>query len=222
MDRKGQRDLLLLQEMEQNPVVTQRTLAQKLGVALGLTNLYLKRLVRKGYVKITTFPKNRIQYILTPHGFTEKARLTYEYLQYSLTYYRDVRRRCNHTFAGLRKRGMKRIVIFGVGELAEFAYLALHENELTLVGFVTEEPGGRFLSFPRGNLDDLKNWDFDIILISDLTNIKAKKAKLQALGISEEQVFPIIEAKKAKKAKKAKLQALGISEEQVFPLPEKK
>lgn len=192
MNRQGQRDLLLLQEMERNPIVTQRTLAQKLGVALGLTNLYLKRLVRKGYVKITTFPKNRIQYILTPYGFTEKARLTYEYLQYSLTHYRDVRHRCNNTFAYLRKRGMKRIVIFGVGELAEFAYLSLQENEFTLVGFVTEESGDRFLSFPRGTLDDLKNWDFDTILISDLTNIEATKAKLQALGVSEERVFPIV------------------------------
>lgn len=52
MDRQGQRDLLLLQEMERNPVVTQRTLAQKLGVALGLTNLYLKRKKRIGEIVI--------------------------------------------------------------------------------------------------------------------------------------------------------------------------
>ena len=88
MDKDGQRALFVLQEVEQNPILTQRALSQKLGVALGLTNLYLKRLVRKGHIKITTFPKNRIRYLLTPRGIKEKSRLTYEYLQYSLTYYR--------------------------------------------------------------------------------------------------------------------------------------
>ena len=61
MDLQGQRDLLLLSELNRDGGATQRTLATKLGVALGLTNLYLKRLARKGYIKITTIPRNRIQ-----------------------------------------------------------------------------------------------------------------------------------------------------------------
>ena len=192
MNRQGQRDLLLLQEMEQNPVVTQRSLAKKLGVALGLTNLYLKRLVKKGYVKITTIPRNRIRYILTPHGFTEKTRLTYEYLQYSLTYYRDVRHRLNHTLAGMERSGVKRIAIFGIGELAEFAYLSIQESNLVLVGFVADGPGDRFLTFPRGTLETLRDWSFDAILISDLGNIDETRTRIQASGISAEQVFSVV------------------------------
>ena len=77
MDLQGQRDLLLLSELDRDGGATQRILATKLGVALGLTNLYLKRLARKGYIKITTIPRNRIRYLLTPQGVTEKSRLTY-------------------------------------------------------------------------------------------------------------------------------------------------
>ena len=85
MDIQAQHDLHLLNEVERNAVVTQHTMARKLGVAHGLTNLYLKRLARKGCIKITTIPRYRIKYLLTPRGMTEKTRLTYIcYVQYSL------------------------------------------------------------------------------------------------------------------------------------------
>ena len=93
MDLQAQRDLKLLNEVEQNAAVSQRTLADNLGVALGLTNLYLKRLARKGYIKVTTIPRHRIKYLLTPQGMAEKTRLTYQYMEYSLTYYRQMRER---------------------------------------------------------------------------------------------------------------------------------
>ncbi len=53
--------------------VTQRNLAKKLGIALGLTNLYLKRLARKGYIKLKTVPPKRIKYYLTLKGFHIKG-----------------------------------------------------------------------------------------------------------------------------------------------------
>ena len=77
MDLEAQRDLAILNEIEGGAEVTQRGLAGKLGIALGLTNLYLKRLARKGYIKVTTIPRNRVKYLVTPKGFAEKTRLTY-------------------------------------------------------------------------------------------------------------------------------------------------
>jgi DNA-binding MarR family transcriptional regulator len=108
---QGQRDLVLLSELERDGNVTQRTLATKLGVALGLTNLYIKRLARKGFIKITTIPPHRIKYILTPQGFAEKSRLTYQYMQYSLSYYRDIRDRLRKTLAAAV--GMPVVALFG-------------------------------------------------------------------------------------------------------------
>lgn len=192
MNKDGQRTLFVLQEVEKNPVLTQRSLSQTLGVALGLTNLFLKRLVRKGHIKITTFPKNRIQYLLTPRGIQEKSRLTYEYLQYSLTYYRDVRQRFSRTLAVVEQSGLKRIVIFGVGELAELAYLSIQESNLVLVGFVADETGDRFLSCPLGSLEALKEWDFDAVLISDLDEIEVTRARIHYSGISPEYVFSVV------------------------------
>jgi DNA-binding MarR family transcriptional regulator len=68
MDVESRRDLQLLEALEQEATITQRTLATRLGIALGLTNLYLRRLIRKGYVKCVTVSPNRLVYSLTPRG----------------------------------------------------------------------------------------------------------------------------------------------------------
>jgi DNA-binding MarR family transcriptional regulator len=165
---QGQRDLVLLSELERDGNVTQRTLATKLGVALGLTNLYIKRLARKGFIKITTIPPHRIKYLLTPQGFAEKSRLTYLYMQYSLTHYRDMRERLRKTLTAAAKDGVKRVVIYGTGELAEMAYLSLREMNLTLVGFVDDREVDTFLSYPVWRPKVLADWEFDAVLLADL------------------------------------------------------
>ncbi len=60
MDLQSQKEFKLLSEIERGGDVTQRTLAKTIGLALGLTNLYLKRLARKGYIKIKGLLPNRV------------------------------------------------------------------------------------------------------------------------------------------------------------------
>ena len=83
--RDAERDLEILTAIEEGVPLTQRALAQRLGVALGLANLYVKRLVTKGFVKVKEFPnkpsaRKRFRYVLTPTGMAEKTRLTYDYM----------------------------------------------------------------------------------------------------------------------------------------------
>lgn len=127
MERESQRDLEIVSTIAEGGLVTQRGLARKLGIALGLTNLYLKRLARKGYIKVTTIPPNRIKYLLTPKGILEKSRLTYEYMEYSLQLYRQARRALRESLVPLAQAGHRRVVLCGTGEAAELAYLTLRE-----------------------------------------------------------------------------------------------
>ncbi|HWF62331.1 MAG TPA: winged helix-turn-helix transcriptional regulator [Nitrospira sp.] len=168
MNLQGQRDLLLLTEVERDGAVTQRSLASKLGVALGLTNLYLKRLARKGYIKITTIPSHRARYLLTPQGFAEKSRLTYLYMEYSLSHYRNMRARLREALSHAAKNGTKRVVIYGIGELAEMAYLSLREMHMTLIGFVDDNRQETFLSYPVWPPEALSEWEFDAVLLADI------------------------------------------------------
>jgi len=191
MDLQGQRDLLLLTELERGEAITQRSLATKLGVALGLTNLCLKRLARKGYIKITTIPPHRVRYLLTPQGFAEKSRLTSEYVKYSLSYYRDTRRRLKATLEKPVRSGVKRLAVCGTGELAELAYLTLRELEITLVGFVDDQSAGTFLSYPVRPIASLSEWEFDGLLIADLERGPQIMARLVQQGIPKEKIFSI-------------------------------
>jgi hypothetical protein len=183
LNLQAQRNLQLLCEVEKNAAVTQRFLAHTLGVAVGLTNLYLKRLIRKGHIKITTIPRNRLQYLLTARGIAEKSRLTYQYIQYSLSYYRKIRQRLHQALFVLTEKGAKRIVICGTGELAELAYLTVCELDLALVGFVDAKAECTFLSFPVLPIETLANWDFDAILIADMADIKELQGRLLFDGV---------------------------------------
>jgi DNA-binding MarR family transcriptional regulator len=191
MDLQGQRDLQLLNEVGQDSYVTQRSLATKLGVALGLTNLYLKRLARKGYIKVTTIPSHRIKYLLTPKGMAEKSRLTYRYMQYSLSYYREMRQRLKQVLDELAASGSKRIVIYGTGELAELAYLTLREMDLTLVGFVDGGNGQMFLSYPLWPVEAITGWTYGAVLIAELADVKKIQARLVRAGVPKDKIVTL-------------------------------
>lgn len=191
MNLQGQRNLILLTELERDGAVTQRSLATKLGVALGLTNLYLKRLARKGYVKITTIPSHRIRYLLTPQGMVEKSRLTYLYMQYSLSHYRDMRAQLRDTLARATGGGVRRVVIFGTSEFAEMAYLSLREMDLTLVGFIDEGQAETFLSYPVRRPSVLNEWEFDAVLLADIERSRQHRELLAGYDVPQGKVFAL-------------------------------
>ncbi|UVT19413.1 MAG: winged helix-turn-helix transcriptional regulator [Nitrospira sp.] len=189
MNLQGQRDLLLLTEVERDGAVTQRSLATKLGVALGLTNLYLKRLARKGYIKITTIPSHRVRYLVTPQGFAEKSRLTYLYMEYSLSHYRDMRARLREALSHAARNGVKRVIIYGTGELAEMAYLSLREMHMILVGFVDDGQQESFLSYPVWSSKVLGEWEFDAVLLADLEQTARHRAMLGQQHVPDEKIL---------------------------------
>ena len=191
MNVQGQRDLFLLSEVERNATVTQRSLSTKLGVALGLTNLYLKRLARKGYVKVVAIPRNRVQYLLTPQGLAEKSRLTYRYMQHSLSYYRDMRMRIKERVGSFRGASGQRMVIYGTTELAELAYLSLREMHIDCVGFIDKNPPASFLSCQVLAPEQLARWQFDQVLIADLENEIACVEQLAQAGVPREKVLSL-------------------------------
>ncbi len=81
----------VLRALEQNPDLSQREIAQALGISLGGVNYCLRALVEKGQVKIRNFrasdKKLRYAYVLTPSGLTERAALTGQFLQRKLAEY---------------------------------------------------------------------------------------------------------------------------------------
>ncbi len=128
----------LLSAVEENNSLTQRSLAGDLGIALGLANAYLKRCVKKGFVKVTQVPANRYAYYLTPQGFAEKSRLTAEFLSQSFNFFRITRTQCEALFGLCARRGWTNVALVGVGDLGEVATLCARDHAIRLVGFVDD------------------------------------------------------------------------------------
>lgn len=142
MEQKEITTLKLMESLERNPKQTQRNLARELNISLGLVNAFTKRLIHKGFFKIKTIPKNRIKYMLTPEGLYEKTRLTYQYILYSLDFYKETRAKIKSIYDQLSEQGKKRIFFIGASELTEIALIALKESNLELAGIIDDEKVG--------------------------------------------------------------------------------
>jgi DNA-binding MarR family transcriptional regulator len=187
-DRHLDRDLRLLTAIEEGTPLTQRALAERLGVALGLANLCLKRLARKGYIKVVHFnerpaARKRLRYLLTPKGLAEKSRLTYEHMVYSLALYRRTRQTLRESLSSLRGGGMKRLALYGTGEAAELAYLTLKECGLEPVGVYTARPDGQFLGFPVLSVAELDISSIDGVVLATFDPPEPHVVELERRGV---------------------------------------
>ncbi len=133
------RDLLLLEELERNPVISQRELSHKFGIALGVTNACLKRMVRKGWIRIRDLNPRRIGYHLTPKGLLEKGRLTLNLISYRIQNYLELKKIIADRFLEMQNRGLKRLVFYGISDEMEIAYITLQGVNLKLVGIVEDD-----------------------------------------------------------------------------------
>jgi len=129
----------LLHALEANSAVTQRSIAGELGIALGLANAYLKRCVRKGLVKVQQVPSNRYAYYLTPKGFTEKSRLTANYLSISFNFFRGARDQCMALLDYSQAQGWRSIALAGASDLSEIAALCAQAHVVDVVGVVDDQ-----------------------------------------------------------------------------------
>ena len=190
MDIEAHRDLKLLEAVEQDSRVTQRSLATKLGIALGLTNIYLKRLVRKGYIKCVNVQSNRISYLITPRGIAEKARLTYEFMDYSLHLYSEVRQHLRHALQECAAAD-RRVAIFGRGEAAELAYLSLKECGLEPVAIFDVDGGHEFLGMPVRPIHEHVQVTYDLMIVATLERSGQQLAVLVTGGVPLDKLFPL-------------------------------
>ncbi len=191
MTSDSHRDLQVLEAVARDQRITQRRLAKDLGIALGLSNLYLRRLAKKGYIKCVGAGPNRLQYLLTPTGVAEKMRLTYEFMEYSLSLYRQVREHLRERLQPLVHLGPLRIGICGTGEAAELAYLSLKEFDVEPAAIFDDGQVGRFLGLPVSTVSARACADCEIIIAASLDRQDEMVAHLVEHGVPLERIVTL-------------------------------
>jgi DNA-binding MarR family transcriptional regulator len=182
----------LLSEVADEQPVSQRELAKRMGIALGLVNSYLKNFVAKGYIRIKNYPQNRYAYLLTPNGMAEKARLAYQHVNYFTSLYTVTRQDYLVLFRELAERGVSQITFCGVDEVAEIAWLSLKEAGLSLAGVMDDTGAGS--DFMGSQVVDMSNNDASVnqlVVITSLKRAERLRSQLLELGVSNSMIlFP--------------------------------
>jgi DNA-binding MarR family transcriptional regulator len=187
----GMRDLRLLEELERNPIVSQRELSHRFGIALGVTNACLRRMARKGWIRVRDLNPRKIGYYLTPKGMLEKTRLTIHLISFRVQHYAELKKVIASKLLEMQHDSRQRIVFYGVSDEMEVAYITLQGVNLKLVGIVEDDEkftpqfifGYELESVSR--INELKP---DCILITSLEENEKKRARLQKL-VNNEEVY---------------------------------
>jgi DNA-binding MarR family transcriptional regulator len=178
------RDLRLLEELERNPIVSQRELSHRFGIALGVTNACLRRMARKGWIRIRDLNPRRIGYYLTPKGILEKTRLTIHLISFRVQHYTELKKVISNSLLEMQRDGMQRIVFYGVSDEMEVAYITLQGVNLKLVGIVDDDEKitSRIIFGyeiePVSRVQELKP---DCIMITSLIENEKKKETLKEI-----------------------------------------
>ena len=190
MDKEERYTLEILNRIEENGRVTQPEIAKHLGISIGLANSFIKRIAHKGYIKLTTIPRDRAKYLITPQGIAAKSRLTIKYLQYSLNFYKKAKDTIARVYALLEKEGVKQIVFYGVGELAEIAFILLQQHHMKLTGVIDEQKAGKtFLKHRVGTIEDIKSLSFDKVIVTVFESPEKIIEKLITAAVPEHKML---------------------------------
>jgi len=178
------RELNLLQELEKNPIVSQRELSHKFGIALGVTNACLKRMVRRGWIRITNLNHHKIGYYLTPKGFAEKTKLTLHLILWTMQHYSTLKDIIGKRLLEMQQSGIERIVFYGVSDEMEIALITLQGTNLKLVGIVEDDEkyAPRIIfGYELEPVSRVKELRPQAVLITSLVDVEKKKERIETL-----------------------------------------
>ena len=120
----SEKEFTILKEISNNHQPNQRLIAERTGISLGLTNFIIKRLVKKGYVKASQLDARKVQYLLTPKGFSEKLKKSYNYTLKTINLVKSIKEKIQELIITEYNKGKKEFIIRGKSELADITEIA--------------------------------------------------------------------------------------------------
>ena len=164
----------LLRAVDTDDTLTQRSAANELGIALGLVNTYLKRCVKKGFIKVKQAPANRYGYYLTPKGFAEKSRLTTEFLSQSLSLFKQAKNDYRVLLQECKAQDWQNVALCGASDLADIFVMYAREYPVNILGIIDiEKRDGVISGFPIFDRLDSLEIVPDVCVITDLQRPQA-------------------------------------------------
>ncbi len=135
LQRKELTDYNILKTIESDSTVSQRGLSSQIEINVASVNFALKRLIKKGFIRMVGVNPRRIQYFITPEGLREKTQLAYSFFGRNFHFYKEIRSDIESRIAKATNGKETEIAIYGVGELSEIAYMVVSLMKWRFLGF---------------------------------------------------------------------------------------
>lgn len=152
MDEKEHK---ILSEISKNSEASQRHLSKIADLSLGMVNIVLHRLIEKGHMKIKQLDGRKVQYLLTPKGFSEKLKKSQQYLQSTISKLSSIKESVKSIALKEYDSGKRKFIISGSGDLSHLVEIALKEIGKTDISYshsdsIKDAPKDTVLFFVNG------------------------------------------------------------------------
>ena len=175
------RQLLILEDLDQNLNVSQRSLAEHIGMAVSLVNRCIRSFIKEGYVQVLNPNVRPYAYCLTPSGREYRRRLSHQHYRSVLGSFRDVQERIRRRLREIKRKGVSRLVFYGSGDVMETTYPLAKSLGLEMVGVVDDDPAkqgatrGTMVVQPPASIREL---DPDAVLITTFRHAREIQGKI--------------------------------------------
>lgn len=123
----SEKEYAVIKQITSDGLSDQRKMAKNTGISLGLTNLIIKQLIGKGYVKAKQLNRRKIQYTLTPKGFSEQARRSYRFTLRTINTLKSMKQKIQEIIMAEYNKGRNEFVIYGNSELNDLLEITFHD-----------------------------------------------------------------------------------------------
>ena len=200
-----ERELRLLEEIERSPRVTQRALSRKLTIGLGMTNLLLRRLASKGYVRARQASWRSWAYALTPKGVARKTQLVAMYVERVLARYRTIRETLDRELSAVGLDSASRVAIYwpdetdATRELAELMLLSLTDLGVQEVHVFAQSAvaGQKVVGVPVRPLEGLAPEAYDWVVVAAVDGGRRTLSDLRGSGVVPARILTPLSGRRA-------------------------
>ncbi len=169
----GVRELEILEKIENDGHLTQRDLSREVGIALGLVNHLLKKMVKKGWIKIKNIDAKRIRYLVTPEGAREKTSLLYKRVESTIHFYLEAKKLIKEKVDQLKNDGVKSVSIYGINHIAEVLFIVLKELGLRLDCVVdNDKDGEEWFGYKVIDMDEFLKSNNNVLILASFNEDK--------------------------------------------------
>lgn len=186
---------MILDMIEKNANTTQREISKAIGIAVSMVNDYLDKYEKNGLIKRNYLSTKNVEYIITEKGIERRKVLNIGYLKATHILYRSAKDNILNFLNQIIEKGFKKILLYGAGEVAEIILQVINDNNtvsLDVIAVVDDDEMKRNSIFSGKriiSLDEIKNMNYDGILISAYTQAKIMYDKLMKKNIDKNKII---------------------------------